>query len=124
MVYTVGMHEAETELVSDGSKRDERGRRITPRAERERLVALYESSGLTQKEFARREGIKYPTFTVWLSKQRRRLAASDSAPVRFEEFLLPGGTSGMKLEIQLPDGTIVRGGDAGSLVELVKRLRG
>jgi len=64
------MRESETELVSDGSKRDERGQRITPRAEQERLVALYKASGLTQKEFARREGLKYATFTVWLSKHR------------------------------------------------------
>ena len=45
-----------TELVE--SKRDERGRRITPASEREAVVRAYEASGLTQKAFARREGIQ------------------------------------------------------------------
>jgi len=43
-----------TELVE--AKRDERGRRITPAAEREAVVRAYEQSGLTQKAFARRAG--------------------------------------------------------------------
>ena len=44
-----------TELIE--AKRDERGRKITPRAEREALVRAYQSSGLTQKAFAARERI-------------------------------------------------------------------
>jgi hypothetical protein len=44
-----------TELIE--TKRDERGRRITPRAEREAVVRSYEQSGLTQKAFAQRERI-------------------------------------------------------------------
>jgi hypothetical protein len=35
------------------------------------LLAAYETSGLTQKEFARREGVRFPTFTAWLVRHRR-----------------------------------------------------
>ena len=42
-----------TELLE--TKRDERGRRITPAAEREALVREYTESGLTQKAFAKKE---------------------------------------------------------------------
>jgi transposase-like protein len=60
----------DTELIE--KKRDERGRRITPRSEREALVRAYEQSGLTQKAFAQREGIKFPTFVSWLQELRRK----------------------------------------------------
>ena len=53
------------------TKRDERGRRITPAAEREALVRAYTESGLTQKAFAKKEKIKYPTFVSWVQEQRR-----------------------------------------------------
>lgn len=112
----------ETELVDEGSKRDERGRRIRSAEERARLLAEYEASGLTQKEFARREGIKYATFTVWLSKHRRGTLAAKRPAVRFEQFVLQPGARA-KLEVQLPDGLIVRGSDAAGLVELVRALR-
>jgi hypothetical protein len=38
------------------AKRDERGRRITPAAEREAPVRVYTESGLAQKAFATKEG--------------------------------------------------------------------
>ncbi len=49
-----------TELLE--AKQDERGRRITPAAEREALVRAYPESGLTQKAFAKKEGVKYSAF--------------------------------------------------------------
>jgi hypothetical protein len=60
-----------TELIE--TKRDERGRRITPAAERETLVRAYEESGLTQKAFARQEGVKYTTFVSWGRSRRRHV---------------------------------------------------
>jgi transposase-like protein len=113
----------EAELVRDGRKRDERGRRIVEESERERLLAAYESSGLTQKEFARREGVKYPTFVAWLARKRRGVRAQVPAgPVNFRQVLIgTGGAAG--LEVGLPDGTIVRGARAGEVAELVRALR-
>lgn len=63
------------DLVVDETKRDTKGRRITPKARRQELLAAYEQSGLTQAAFARREGVKYQTFAAWVSEWRRRSAA-------------------------------------------------
>jgi transposase-like protein len=51
------MESNEIELVDNGEKRDLVGRRIVSREERERLLAAYDESGLTQRAFARGEGI-------------------------------------------------------------------
>ena len=54
------------EVIETGEKRDKRGYRVTPMARRTELVREYQKSGLTQAEFARREGIKYATFAGWV----------------------------------------------------------
>ena len=105
-----------TELIE--TKRDERGRKITPRAEREALVGAYESSGLTQKAFAERERINYATFVAWVQDCRRRGAAPK---VRFSELTLP--RAAIPLEVQLPDGTTIRGGNAEELARLLQLIR-
>lgn len=61
------------EVVEDGAVRDQQGRKRTSRSRREELVAAWKRSGLSQAEFARREGVRYPTFAGWV--QRARLAA-------------------------------------------------
>lgn len=117
------MNAVEAELVKDGRKRDERGRGIVSRVERERLIAAYESSGLTQKEFARREGIKYATFTAWLVRRRRATALAAPGAVSFQELLGGASTGSTGLEVRLADGTVVRGRAVREVVELVKALR-
>ena len=110
----------DTELIE--KKRDERGRKITPRSEREALVKAYEQSGLTQKAFAQREGIKFPTFVSWLQELRRGEARPK---VSFAELTAPGVTiaPAAALEVQLPDGMIVRGGNAEELARLLRLVR-
>jgi transposase-like protein len=110
----------DTELIE--KKRDERGRRITPRSEREALVRAYQRSGLTQKAFAQREGIKFPTFVSWLQQLRRREA---QPKVSFAELTAPAMTiaPSAALEAQLPDGTLVRGGNAEELARLLRLVR-
>lgn len=105
-----------TELIE--AKRDERGRKITPRAEREALVRAYESSGLTQKAFAERERINYTTFVSWVQGCGRRI---EPPKVRFSELTMPH--SGLPLEVQLPDGTTIRGGDAEQVARLLQLIR-
>ena len=61
-----------TEWVDTGEKRDERGRRMVPAKERALLIEAYGKSGLTQRAFAKREGIKYFTFIDWLQQARQR----------------------------------------------------
>lgn len=96
-----------TELIEQ--KGDEGGRKITNEAERAALVAAYAQSGLTQKAFARREGIKFCTFTLWLQKHRESGAPAkrQSKGVRFAEVVFPGGQLGYTVEVQFSDGTVV-----------------
>lgn len=117
----------EVELLETGSKRDSRGRRIEGGEERERLLDAYEASGLTQKAFARREGVAYSTFVSWLKQRRHRRRAESGADALqseapFHELTLPGCEGG-SLEVCFPDGMVLRGGDASSLAALVKALR-
>jgi len=103
------------------TKRDERGRRITPAAEREALVRAYTESGLTQKAFAKKEGIKYPTFVSWVQEQRRGKA---KPKVGFAELTLPRAVAGAApLEVQLADGTIIRGSHVEEVARLLQLIR-
>jgi transposase-like protein len=105
-----------TELIE--AKRDERGRKITPRAEREALVRAYDSSGLTQKAFAERERINYTTFVSWVQECRRR----ETPPkVGFTEFTVARSTAA--LEVQLPDGMVIRGSNAEEVARLLRLVR-
>ena len=126
------------ELVEDETKRDTKGRRITLKARRAELLAAYEQSGLTQAQFARQEGIKYQTFTSWVSAARAQGHLIDGcggerragAPFKFAEVGLPAmalGGSLMEtgaLSVTLPDGLVVRGADTAAVAALVKALRG
>lgn len=105
-----------TELLE--AKRDERGRRITPAAEREALVRAYTESGLTQKAFAKKEGVKYPTFVAWVQEHRRRSA---KPKVGFTELTVPRAV--VPLEVQLADGTIIRGSHVEEVGRLLQLLR-
>ena len=64
------MSETVTEVVETRENRDVRGRRIAPKLRRAAMLAAYEGGGLTMSAFARREGIKYGTFTGWVYKSQ------------------------------------------------------
>ena len=59
-----------------GNKSSIRRKRTTS-AERLQILETFRLSGLTQKEFARQNGIGLSTFYAWMGKSRRR----DAAPV-------------------------------------------
>ena len=105
-----------TQLIE--TKRDERGRRITRAAERETLVKAYEESGLNQKAFAKHEGVKYTTFVSWVQECRRR---RPGAKVGFAELTLPRAAA--PLEVQLADGTIIRGSNIEEVARLLQLVR-
>lgn len=125
---------AETELIETGEQRDALGRRRTPVARRVELLTAYRQSGLTQKAFARREGITYTTFCCWAQAERRqgKLAVAPAGrkrrrvvpPVRFIEAALAPTPVSAPLEVRLPDGTLLRGGSAAELAKLVRALKG
>ena len=120
-----------TELIETGEKRDRLGRRITPAARRAELVAAWQESGLTQTEFARKEGINYSSFSAWVQAARLRPSAvlavkPTIATVRFVEARLPApnpSPSTFALCVRLPDGTELRGQKARDLAELLHGLR-
>lgn len=112
------------ELVETGEKRDARGRRVTPAERRTQMVQAFQTSGLTMAGFARREGVKYPTFAGWVVKAQRRGAPKSG--MKFTEVRLPAlavPREPVPLEVHLPDGTVLRGGRPGELAELVRALR-
>jgi hypothetical protein len=106
------------ELVDTGAKRDGRGRRLAARREREAVIAAYEGSGLTQREFAQREGIKFFTFTGWLKRHRRPVAAAAFAQVKLGPPCRPAAA----VEVILPNGVIVRGSEVEQIAAVVERL--
>jgi transposase-like protein len=110
-----------TELVETGAKRDERGRKITTPVERVALIAQCRDSGLTQKAFARQEGIKFSTFTSWV--QGRRFAGKRGRKVRFAEVPMMAPPAMVDLAVQLPDGVVVRGCTVSEVAALVRALQ-
>ena len=127
-----------TELIETGEKRDTLGRRRTPVERRAELLAEYRQSGLTQTAFAKREGIRYSTFCTWAQAEREagRLPvaragrrggrrAGGKPAVHFAEVRLglPAAAPMPGLEVRLPDGTLLRGGHAAELAQLVRALR-
>ena len=113
------------ELVDTGEKRDARGRRVTPADRRLQMVQAYGESGMTMAAFARRERIKYATFAGWVAKAQSGAVAK--RPIQFAEvrmpFAAPSAAADDRLEIRLPDGTVLRGARVTEMVALVRALR-
>jgi hypothetical protein len=106
------------EVVDMGAKRDARGRRLAVRREREAVIAAYERSGLTQREFSAKEGIKYFTFAGWLRAHRNRATKRAFAEVKISKRPPPVSI----LEVGLPGGAVVRGTDVEQIAALVRAL--
>lgn len=105
------------------AKHDGRGRRLAAAGEREKLLAAFRASGLTQQGFAEREGINRFTLATWVRKQRLA-ATKPTAPAapRFVEVRVPRVT-GYSLEVVMADGLVLRGHDGQQLAALVRGLR-
>jgi transposase-like protein len=110
-----------TEIVDSGEKKDARGHKLITAKERAAMIAAYEQSGLTQKAFASREGVRFSTFTAWLRRHRQQGAGS--ANTAFTELRLPTVRSSWTMEIALPNGIIIRGHAASNVTALVNALR-
>ncbi|HWQ90960.1 MAG TPA: hypothetical protein VN673_04760, partial [Clostridia bacterium] len=93
-------------------KTDTRGHLRVPVERREVLLAEFDRSGLSGKQFARLSGIKYSTFQYWLQCRKRRsnvpssTSGSEAQQVAWLEAVvqqgIPSGGSGLML--QLPGG--------------------
>lgn len=74
--------------------------------QRQRLLARYHRSSLPQAEFAAQHGIGLSTLSKWLREGCH--ASQSSAPVDFQEVVLPSVTSRWAVEVVSPQGWTVR----------------
>src|ERR1035437_6765687 len=111
------------EIITNEKKRDARGHRLYDQERKERILEGYDKSGLTQKAYARKEGIKYSTLVYWLQNWRRGPQRARRPQVKFTELPVPTAAMSCRLEVVLPDGTLVRGSDARELAALLTFLR-
>ena len=97
------------------------------REQRDKIVAAYERSQLTQKAFAAQAGIGYSTLTLWLRKRSTAKRSDGSAFVAVPNlFSTAAATPGYRL--QFPRGMIVevapgfRSEELGALLQVVQAL--
>ena len=108
------------------SKQRDRRRNWTP-TERADLLAEYHRSGLTQREFAAREGMSVSCLNIWLRKTR--VKDRSTVPPTFVQLpvgLSLGGNSRPTYKIGFPAGHSVEvsaGFHLGELRELCQLLR-
>ena len=111
------------EVLREEAKRDTRGRRIVDAERWRELLAGYATSGLTQTQFARREGVNYHTFVARLNRERGRSQPTGSTPTFVEARVTAAGwPQATAVEVQLPGGMIVRGSDPATVAALVQAL--
>ena len=117
------MKSLEAVATLEVGKLDGRGRRLAAAGERNKLLAAYHASGLTQVGFAEREGINRFTLATWLRNERVAAAkpAAPAAPRFLEVRVAP--VAGFSLEVVMADGLVVRGHDGQQLAALVRGLR-
>jgi len=97
------------------------GRRRLTSKQRQRLLARFHQSQLTQREFANQHAIGMSTLSKWLRLER------DAPPpkVKFQEVRLPNPASRWPIEVVSPQGWIVRlqnGSDVQMLPSLLRAL--
>ena len=122
------MESIEAEVCLESGKSDRQGRRIRGAAEWSCILERYDSSGLTQRAFCAREGLRFGTLVAWLGRRRKSggvVSDSEQSEPKFHELSLsrPSASSSASLEVNLPDGTVLRGSQASELAELVRLLR-
>lgn len=108
-------------VTEDEPKVDTQGRKILEEGRWRELFKCYESSGLTQLQFARREGIKYHTFVARLGRHRRA-GSKKVVRAKFLEARLPSAPA-VRLEATLPCGMSVRGDSPEALARLIRALQ-
>jgi transposase-like protein len=111
------------EVLHGERKQDTRGRRIVDAERWRELLTAYPTSGLTQAQFARREGVNYHTFVARLARERGRSQPTGPGPTFVEaRVAATGWPDAAALEVQLPGGVMVRGHDPATVAALVQAL--
>ena len=97
------------------------GRRRRTCKQRQRLLAQFHQSQLTQREFVTQHGVGLSTLSKWLRLEREAVPAK----VVFQEVQLPSPVKHCPIEVASPQGWIVRlqnGSDVQVLPELLRAL--
>jgi transposase-like protein len=97
------------------------GRRRWTAKQRQRFLARFHQSQLTQRDFATRHGVGLSTLSKWLRVE----SEATSPPVKFQEVTLPNAPLRYAVEIVSPQGWIVRlqnGAVVQALPELLQAL--
>jgi transposase-like protein len=102
----------------DSSKIGSVRRRLTPE-QRHQVLARYQESQMTQREFCAQEGVGLSTLIKWLHEDR----STKGPPVRFQEVIMPGGAPGWAIEVVSPQGWTVRCQDQAAWPRLAQFLR-
>jgi transposase-like protein len=86
------------------SSKSRSGRRRWTIKQRQRLLARFHESQLTQRDFAGRHGVGLSTLSKWLRVENE----AASPPVKFQEVTLPNIPMRYAVEVISPHGWTVR----------------
>jgi transposase-like protein len=103
------------------SSRGRSGRHRWTAAQRERFLADFHQSEMTQRNFANRNGVGLSTLGKWLRDEGKPA----SPAVNFQEVRLPNPSSRWLVEVVSPQGWVVRvqnGSDVRMLPQLLQAL--
>jgi transposase-like protein len=96
-----------------------KGRRFR-HEQRQEILARFEQSGLSQREFVVREGMGLSTLSKWV--RQGRSVVTKSASLQFKEVVLPSTRSSWAMEVVNPQNWVVRFGTTPSTVTLQQLL--
>jgi hypothetical protein len=94
---------------------DTKGRVRTTREQRRVILGEFERSGLSAAEFARRSGLKYSTFALWVQRYRQSKRPARKMPVRLLEVVPTTSTPTTVLTLLLPGGVRLEVREVGQL---------
>jgi transposase-like protein len=103
------------------SSKGRSGRRRWTDKQRQRLLARFHESQLTQRDFAGRHGVGLSTLSKWLRVE----SETPPQPVKFQEVTLPKMQARYAVEVVSPQGWTVRlqnGSDVQQLPALLQAL--
>jgi transposase-like protein len=107
-------------------QRRTRVRRHHTAAQKDRLLAQYRRSGLTQRQFAAKAGIGYSTLTLWLRRAATASKPSKSAFVAVPNLLSTPATTAYRLRFSGGLSVEVASGfqseELAALLQVVQRL--
>jgi transposase-like protein len=95
------------------------GRRRWTSKQRQRLLARFHKSQLSQNDFATQHGVGLSTLSKWLRLERDDVPAK----VKFQEMRLPSPATRWPVEVVSPQGWIVRLQNSSDVQQLPELLR-